>query len=108
MARAVLVTLVFLVFTGYSLGVMHDHGFIAAFEVALRGGWNTQEFLDLCIALFIGTAWMRRDACEKKLPFWPFAIGCLALGSISLLAYSTWSAWYAWASKRRSVAPAVV
>lgn len=105
MARAVFVTLVFVVFTGYSLGVMHEHGFVAAFEVALRGGWNTQEFLDLGISLFVASTWMRRDAREKKLPFWPFAIACLPLGSVSLLAYATWSAW---ASQRRALAPAVV
>ena len=93
MARAIFVTLLFLGFSAYSLGVTHEHGFLAAFEVPLRGGWNTQEFLDLCISLFVASVWMRRDAREKKLPFWPFAIACIPLGSMSVLAYASWSAW---------------
>ena len=101
MARAVFVTVVFLVFTAYSLDVTYQHGFLAAFTLPLQGGWSGQEFLDLCIALFVASTWMRRDAREKKLPFWPFALGCLPLGSVSLLAYATLSAWTAVARRKK-------
>ncbi len=93
MLRAIGVTIVFVVFTVYSLGVTWERGFVEAFTLPLQGGWSGQEFLDLCIALFVAGTWMRRDAREKKLPFWPFALACLPLGSVSLLAYATLSAW---------------
>jgi hypothetical protein len=92
-ARAIFVTLVFAVFTVFSLFVIRDRGYIEAFTIPFRGGWNAQEFLDLCISLFVASTWMRRDAQKKNLPFWPFAIACVPLGSISLLAYATWSSW---------------
>lgn len=91
--RALAISAVFLTFTAYSLVVVGEHGFVEAFLVPLRGGWSAQEFLDLCIALFVASTWMRRDARRQGLPFWPFAIACLPLGSVSILAYATWSAW---------------
>lgn len=95
MARAVLTTLIFVAFTVYSLAVAGQEGFLSAFDVARQGGWNTQVFLDLCIALVGAATWMRADAEKKSLPFWPFALGCIPLGSVSLLAYASLSAWSA-------------
>jgi uncharacterized membrane protein SirB2 len=93
MARAILTTLVFVVFTVYSFGVIAEHGLWSVLDVATQGGWSTQVFLDLCIAITVSTAWMRNDARQKQLTWWPFALGSVVLGSIAVLAYATWSAW---------------
>lgn len=93
MIRAVLTTIVFVVFTIYSFGVIAELGLLSVFDVAMGGGWNTQVFLDLCIAITVSIVWMRNDARQKQLTWWPFAIASVALGSIAVLAYATWSAW---------------
>lgn len=93
MARAILTTLVFVVFTVYSFGVIGEHGLMSLFDVAMQGGWGTQVFLDLCIAITVSVVWIRNDARSKQLTWWPFALASVALGSIAVLAYATWSAW---------------
>jgi uncharacterized membrane protein SirB2 len=95
MARTVFITIVFVVFSGYSLTVVDQHGFFAAFEIATLGGWSTQVFLDLCIALAFAAVWMRHDARQSGLRWWPFALASIALGSVAVLAYATWSSWAA-------------
>lgn len=100
MARAALTTLVFVVFTVYSFAVVSQRGYLGAFEIATLGGWSTQVFLDLCIALTVASVWMRHDSRQSRLPWWPFALGSLALGSVAVLAYATWSSWIAVKAKR--------
>jgi hypothetical protein len=95
MLRAIIVTVVFVVFTVYSFEIALDRGFLEAFTIPLQGGWSGQEFLDLVISMFFAGTWMRRDAREKGLPFVPFVIACATLGSVGLLAYATLSAWVA-------------
>lgn len=93
MIRAMFTTAVFVGFSVYSFGVIGDLGLFSVFDVALAGGWSTQVFLDLCIAISVSIVWMRNDARHHDLVWWPFAVASLALGSIAVLAYATWSAW---------------
>lgn len=93
MIRAGLTTLVFVAFTVYSLSVVDQEGFVSLFQLHAQGGWSVQILLDLVIALCVSSVWMRSDAQKRGLSWWPFAVGAVALGSVSVLAYATWSAW---------------
>lgn len=102
MIRALLVTLVFVVFTVYSLTVVAQDGLVSLFELHARGGWSVQILLDLILALSVSALWMRHDAKKQGLTWWPFAVGSIALGSVSVLAYATWSAWTSVTRAQRS------
>ena len=78
---------VFVVFSIYSAVIVLDHGYTGFIELALTGGWAMQVFIDLCIALTLFAIWMFGDAKERSLPFWPYFITILTLGSIGALAY---------------------
>ncbi len=80
---------VLVVFTGYSATVIADQGYLGFMDVAMAGGWGTQVFLDLCIALVLFAIWMFPDAKERGLPAWPYFIAILFTGSIGALAYLT-------------------
>ena len=43
--------------------------------------------MDLTISLALIVLWMWSDAAERGLPFWPYAVVTLALGSLGPLAY---------------------
>ncbi len=75
------------VFTAYSSWVTVDQGYLAFVDVALAGGWSTQVFADLGVALLLVTSWLIRDARTRQTPAWPWLLGTLALGSISPLLY---------------------
>ena len=83
---AILAT-VLVAFTVYSLGVVAAHGYTGFLELALAEAWAGQMLVDLVIALALFLTWMLRDARERGLPAWPYALGILTLGSIGALAY---------------------
>jgi protein-S-isoprenylcysteine O-methyltransferase Ste14 len=86
-SRAFLVIAVFAAFTVYSATVIASHGYTGFMEVAMAGGWGTQVFIDLCIALLLFAIWMFGDARERGIPAWPYFIAILFTGSIGALAY---------------------
>lgn len=43
--------------------------------------------VDIIIALFLVTSWMKRDAREHARRYWPYALATVALGSIGPLLY---------------------
>lgn len=51
------------------------------------GPWATLGIVDLLIALFIGMAWMWRDANVRGISPLPYVLLALATGSIGLLVY---------------------
>jgi predicted tellurium resistance membrane protein TerC len=51
------------------------------------GPWATLGIVDLLIALFIGMAWMWRDAQGRGISPMPYLLLTLATGSIGLLVY---------------------
>ncbi len=75
------------VFSIYSTMVVLGHGYTGFMELAMSGGWATQVFLDLCIALILFAFWMFGDAKEHGIPAWPYLIVILFTGSIGALAY---------------------
>ena len=85
--KLVSVIAVFAVFSVYSALIIFDHGYTGFIELALTGGWAMQVFIDLCIALTLFLVWMFGDSKNRGLPFWPYLIATLTLGSIGALAY---------------------
>jgi len=85
--RLLSVVTVFAVFSIYSALIVLDYGYTGFIDLALTGGWAMQVFIDLCIALTLFSIWMFGDAKERGLPFSPYMITLLTLGSIGALAY---------------------
>lgn len=85
--RLLSVVTVFVAFSIYSALIVLDYGYTGFIDLALTGGWAMQVFIDLCIALSLFAIWMFGDAKERGLPFWPYMLTLLTLGSIGALAY---------------------
>lgn len=82
--------LVFVLFTAYTVVVGVGHGYLGFVDVAIRGGWGSQVFLDLVVACFIALGFILKDARRHGLAGWPFAVATVGLGSIGLLAYMSY------------------
>jgi hypothetical protein len=74
----------FSAFTAYAIAT---HGVVGFLEAAIATPAALQVLLDVAIALTLVLIWMSRDAKERGLPFWPYAIATLFLGSIAPLGY---------------------
>lgn len=85
--RAFLLLVVLLVFSVYSLYVIGSTGIVGFFQQELSTAPGVQVFVDLVIACMLGLIWMRGDAASRGLPFAPYAVLTLCLGSIGLLSY---------------------
>lgn len=86
-SRARLALAVFVPFTAYSLWVSAQHGPLGFFAVLTGGGWSTQVFLDLVIAMSVLAGVVHRDAKERGINPWPWIVSMYLLGSVGLLAY---------------------
>lgn len=86
-ARLALLVPVFAGFTGWSAYVVATHGYTGFLELAFTDLWGGQLLLDLTIALFLFASWMIRDARERAIPWLPYALGIVTLGSVGALAY---------------------
>lgn len=85
--RSRLAMLVFVPFTAYSLWVSSAHGALGFLSVLTGGGWSTQVFLDLAIALTVAASVVYRDARRRELNPWPWIVSMYLLGSVGMLAY---------------------
>lgn len=74
----------FAAFTGW---VIFEHGLVGLFESTLASPANLQVALDLVIALGLFVVWMFRDARERGLSPYLYAILIFATGSIGALVY---------------------
>ncbi len=85
--RLIVLSLVLLGFGALTGKALLEVGVQGIFWVLLGspGGW--QVFADLSIALILFLIWMRQDARERALPFWPFVALTLATGSFGPLLY---------------------
>lgn len=83
----ILALALFVPFTVYSSWVTVDQGYTGFLDVLLAGGWGTQVFLDLCIALLLVSSWIVRDARARRTPAWPWLLATVGLGSIAPLLY---------------------
>lgn len=82
LALAVLVP--FFAFSGW---VSMHHGPLGFIDVLLHGGWETQVFLDLAIALTVASTVVHRDARQRGLSPWPWMVAMALVGSIGMLGY---------------------
>jgi hypothetical protein len=79
--------IVLVAFSAYTGVVVAGHGYTGFLVLAVNEPWGGQVFVDLVIALLLFTTWMRADAAQEGLPFWPYFAAILTLGSIGALAY---------------------
>ena len=88
-ARAQLIVfgVVLLAFSAYTAVVVAGHGYTGFLMLAAHEPWGGQMFVDLVIALVLFASWMRADAEQQGLPFWPYFAAILFAGSIGALAY---------------------
>lgn len=86
-SRLAILIAVLVAFTVYSLGVVAEEGYTGFLTLARSEPWAGQVLVDLVIALALFLVWMFRDARERELPAWPYALLVATLGSIGALAY---------------------
>ncbi len=79
--------LVLVAFTAFSCWVTWQEGYWGFLHLARREPWGLQVLLDLAIAMFLLLGFLRRDARERRIPFWPLLVGTLFLGSIAPMTY---------------------
>ncbi|MEY3210224.1 MAG: hypothetical protein RIT28_705 [Pseudomonadota bacterium] len=84
--RFIIPHVVFIPFTIFSVFIVADQGFWALIE-AHKAGWGLQVFLDLVIAATISLTYIVPEAKQRGINPWPYVVGTVLLGSISLLAY---------------------
>lgn len=84
---SLLALLVLVPFFAFSVWVSMRHGPLGFIDTALHGGWETQVFLDLAIAMVVASTVVRRDARKRGITSWPWMIAMFTLGSIGLLGY---------------------
>ncbi len=85
--RLAFLVVLLLAFTLFSVHLVHDQGFFGFLTLARREPWALQMLLDLTIALALFLTWMVPDARRLGLPYLPYVLGTLALGSIGALSY---------------------
>lgn len=85
--RNIVLALVITAFLALSTVATVQHGYLGIFAVAWRDTAGAQVFADLCVALFIATSWLKRDAESRGLDPWPWLLATPLLGSISPLFY---------------------
>lgn len=79
-----IVTALFSAYTGW---VVWHTGYLGFFQQLLASQAGQQVLVDIIIALFLVTSWMKRDARQRSRRFWPYALATVALGSIGPLLY---------------------
>ncbi len=87
MQRLLIALTAFAIFTLYTLVVVVQLGLLGFLGPLLAGGWSTQVFLDLVVALLGFFVLAVPDAKRLGISAWPFALAFPFLGSIALLAY---------------------
>ena len=85
--RLPLLLTVLIGFTAWSGVLVHDRPFFEFLTLAGREPWHQQVLLDLVISLSLFLSWARRDAAARGLPYLPYLLLTLLLGSIGALSY---------------------
>ena len=85
--RLALLALAFLVFIAVEIAAIATFGYLGVFEALISNAATRLGFLDLVLSLTLVLVWMRQDAEERALPFWPYAVVTVALGVAGPLAY---------------------
>jgi hypothetical protein len=87
MLKTLVLAIVLTAFTALSFYAVEVHGYLGFFEAMASSPAGIAAFVDLVIALSLVIFWMWGDARERGLPFWPYAVLGLFLGSVGPLAY---------------------
>jgi hypothetical protein len=87
MTKTLVLALVLAGFGAVTANALAVHGYVGLLETLLSTPAGIQVMLDLVIAETLVLIWMSRDAKERGLPFWRYAIATLFLGSFGPLAY---------------------
>lgn len=85
--RNLLLALVLVPFTAYSMVVIAQHGYFGFVTLAAREPWAMQLLIDLSISLFLLGGFIRRDAREQGIASMPYLVALPFVGSIGALAY---------------------
>jgi uncharacterized membrane protein YqaE (UPF0057 family) len=85
--KLALALVLLITFTLYSVVVAVGHGPLGFLAVLRQGGWNTQVFMDLILALLGFFTLAAPDAKRHGISHWPYFVAALGLGSIGMLAY---------------------
>lgn len=86
-ARQVLCLAVLLPFLAYTEWVLATEGYLGFWAQALGSPVAVQLTLDLVIALSLVLLWTWNDARATRMPFVPYLVLTLLIGSIGPLAY---------------------
>ena len=86
-SRSMLALAVFVPFTAFSVWVAARHSALGFLSLIPEGGWQTQVFVDLVIALAVASTVVHADARRRGINPWPWMLSMLALGSVGMLAY---------------------
>jgi hypothetical protein len=71
----------------YTLWVVFTVGYVEFFRLTFANPAVIQVHMDLLFALVVALVWMRRDSRANELPFAPYLIAMLLLGTTGLLGY---------------------
>ena len=85
--RAFLLLDLFLLALGYTLYVIATVGYAEFFRLTLANPAVIQVHMDLVIALVLALVWMRADARARELPFAPYLVATLLLGTTGVVGY---------------------
>jgi hypothetical protein len=77
----------FVTFTGWSLGIVQSQGLGGLLSVLQREPWSVQVLVDLVITSVVAWAWLRVDARAQGIAGWPYMLATACAGSIGVLAY---------------------
>jgi hypothetical protein len=102
--RLFLIADALILFLGYTLWVIATVGYVGFFQQALSTPVGIQLVIDVVLSLSLALVWMRGDARNSGVPFAPYLIVTLVLGSAGPLGYLL----HRELRERRSVAARVV
>ncbi len=85
--RLGILALTFLAFTIWSTTIVESHGYFGFLTLAAREPWGAQMLVDLSLSLAVAWAFLVPDARRHGIPWVPYVVTTLALGSIGVLAY---------------------
>jgi hypothetical protein len=86
-ARQTLALAVLVPFLAFTEWVLYTEGYVGFWAQALGSPVALQLTLDLMIALGLVLLWMQADARETRIPFLPYLLVTLVIGSVGPLSY---------------------
>jgi hypothetical protein len=85
--RAFLLLDVLVAFLVFTLWVIESVGYVGFFQQTLASPVGIQLFVDLVLCLTLALLWMRSDSKTNGVPFAPYLVLTLVLGSVGVLSY---------------------